>query len=151
MFAYSLEGVVAGSGDLLEDRPHARHRLLAGAVLAADERRRCLGLHAGGLRHVVAHDSELVYSSHVADLPLATSLRFVFVDDNGPEIYLPWQMIFYLSAGVLAGVVAELGNGQAESIPPGAILLADTHTGDSRRKTRASLHVASRSQAAQGA
>jgi Na+/proline symporter len=40
----------------------------------------------------------------VGALPMAESLRFVL----GGEIYLPWQMIFYLTAGVVAGIVVSL-------------------------------------------
>lgn len=44
----------------------------------------------------------------VGSLPFAGPLRFIFVDNNTPEIYLPWQMIFYLSAGALTGIVVSL-------------------------------------------
>ena len=40
-------------------------------------------------------------------LPMAEPLRFVFVADGVPEVYLPWQMIFYLAAGLVAGIVAS--------------------------------------------
>jgi Na+/proline symporter len=48
------------------------------------------------------------FISVVADLPGATSLQFVVGGEEAPKIYLPWQMIYYLSAGVLAGVVASV-------------------------------------------
>jgi Na+/proline symporter len=41
-------------------------------------------------------------------LPMADKLRFVIVKSTGPEIYLPWQMLFYLSAGTIAGIVVSL-------------------------------------------
>ena len=44
----------------------------------------------------------------VAALPLADSLRLVIERSAGAEIYLPWQMIFYLAAGVLAGIAVSL-------------------------------------------
>ncbi|MFV1966975.1 MAG: sodium:solute symporter [Pirellulaceae bacterium] len=43
-----------------------------------------------------------------ASLPVSESLRFVLVRDGVPEIYLPWQMIFYLATGLVFGVVASL-------------------------------------------
>lgn len=44
----------------------------------------------------------------VSNLPGAGSLRFVMEKSTGPEIYLPWQMIFYLTGGLLAGVIISL-------------------------------------------
>ncbi len=44
----------------------------------------------------------------VAHWPLAESWRLVFVKKGVPEIYMPWQMIFYLSAGTIAGIVVSL-------------------------------------------
>ena len=41
-------------------------------------------------------------------LPGAESLRFVTEGAAGPEIYMPWQMIFYLTAGILTGVAISL-------------------------------------------
>ncbi len=41
-------------------------------------------------------------------LPAAESWRLVFVQDGAAEMYLPWQMVLYLSAGTLAGVVVSL-------------------------------------------
>ncbi len=39
---------------------------------------------------------------------MTESLRFVFVKNGTPEVYLPWQMVFYLTAGLTAGVVVSL-------------------------------------------
>jgi len=41
-------------------------------------------------------------------LPFSEKLRFVMLKSTGPEIYLPWQMLFYLSAGTIAGIVVSL-------------------------------------------
>ena len=43
-----------------------------------------------------------------ASLPAADSLRLIFVKNGVPEIYLPWQMIFYLTAGASTGIVVSL-------------------------------------------
>ena len=48
------------------------------------------------------------FVSWLASLPIAEPLRFVFVADGVPEVYLPWQMIFYLAAGLVAGIVASV-------------------------------------------
>jgi len=48
------------------------------------------------------------FVSIMANCPGAEFLRFVFEKSTGPEIYLPWQMVFYLSAGTIAGVVVSL-------------------------------------------
>ncbi len=42
------------------------------------------------------------------NLPYAESLRFVIERSWGVEIYLPWQMIFYLVIGVVVGIVVSL-------------------------------------------
>lgn len=44
----------------------------------------------------------------VASLPFAESMKLVFWKGDALEIFLPWQMVFYLLAGLLAGVVAAL-------------------------------------------
>jgi Na+/proline symporter len=44
----------------------------------------------------------------MAGCPCNETLRFVFVKSTGPEIYLPWQMVFYLAAGTIAGIVISL-------------------------------------------
>ena len=41
-------------------------------------------------------------------LPMADSLRLVIERSDGAEIYLPWQMIFYLVTGTLTGIVVSL-------------------------------------------
>ncbi len=46
--------------------------------------------------------------SWLGRLPVAESLRFIFVKNGTPEVYLPWQMVFYLTAGVAAGIVVSL-------------------------------------------
>ncbi len=48
------------------------------------------------------------FISWLGGLPVAESLRFVFVKNGTPEIYLPWQMVFYLTAGLIAGIVVSL-------------------------------------------
>jgi len=48
------------------------------------------------------------FISWLGGLPMADSLRFIFVKNGTPEVYLPWQMIFYLTAGLIAGIVVSL-------------------------------------------
>ncbi len=48
------------------------------------------------------------FISFIAGCPVAESLRFVAQKPTGPEIYLPWQMVFYLTAGTLAGILVSL-------------------------------------------
>lgn len=48
------------------------------------------------------------FISWLGDFSVAESLRFVFVKRGTPEVYLPWQMIFYLAAGLSAGIVVSL-------------------------------------------
>jgi len=48
------------------------------------------------------------FISFMAGFPGAEHLRFVMVRSTGPEIYLPWQMVFYLAAGLAVGIVVSL-------------------------------------------
>ena len=36
------------------------------------------------------------------------SLRFIFVKNGTPEVYLPWQMVLYLAGGLIGGIVVSL-------------------------------------------
>jgi hypothetical protein len=44
----------------------------------------------------------------MASCPAAESFRFIMHKPAGPEIYFPWQMVFYLTAGTFAGIVVSL-------------------------------------------
>ncbi|MCH7557486.1 MAG: sodium:solute symporter family protein [Planctomycetes bacterium] len=48
------------------------------------------------------------FISWLGSLSMAESLTFVFVKNGVAEVYLPWQMVFYLSAGIIAGIVVSL-------------------------------------------
>lgn len=48
------------------------------------------------------------FISFVAGCPTAQSLRFIMQKPADPEIYLPWQMLFYLTAGSFAGIIVSL-------------------------------------------
>ncbi|MBA7478751.1 hypothetical protein ES707_14179 [subsurface metagenome] len=48
------------------------------------------------------------FISWLGSLSMAESLTFIFVKNGVPEVYLPWQMLFYLSAGTIVGIVVSL-------------------------------------------
>jgi len=48
------------------------------------------------------------FVSWMANLPVSESLRFIMIKAGEPEIYLPWQMIFYLVTGLLAGIIVSV-------------------------------------------
>jgi Na+/proline symporter len=48
------------------------------------------------------------FISWLGRLSVADSLRFIFIKDGAAEVYLPWQMVFYLTVGLLAGVVVSI-------------------------------------------
>lgn len=48
------------------------------------------------------------FISWLGSLSMAESLTFIFIKDGVPEVYMPWQMVFYLSAGTIAGIVVSL-------------------------------------------
>jgi Na+/proline symporter len=48
------------------------------------------------------------FISWLGRLEVSEALRFVFIKDGVPEVYLPWQMIFYLAGGTLVGILVSL-------------------------------------------
>ncbi len=48
------------------------------------------------------------FISWLGSLSMAESLTFIFVKNGIAEVYMPWQMLFYLSAGTIAGIVVSL-------------------------------------------
>lgn len=48
------------------------------------------------------------FISWLGSLSMAESLTFIFIKDGIAEVYMPWQMIFYLSAGTIVGIVVSL-------------------------------------------
>ena len=46
--------------------------------------------------------------SLIGSLPISDSARFVVEKATGAEIYLPWQMLFYLVTGICTGIVVSL-------------------------------------------
>jgi len=48
------------------------------------------------------------FISWLGSLSMAEQLTFVFIKNGVPEVYLPWQMVFYLSAGLIVGIVVSL-------------------------------------------
>jgi Na+/proline symporter len=47
------------------------------------------------------------FISMVGSLPMAESMRFIFEKSGSMEIYLPWQMVLYLTIGIVAGIVVS--------------------------------------------
>jgi Na+/proline symporter len=52
--------------------------------------------------------TQAFFINAVAGLPFAESMKLVFLKGDTLEIFLPWQMVFYLVAGLIAGAVASL-------------------------------------------
>jgi len=106
-FAYSLPNVVKGLEIFWKISPMMgiafwlglfwRRTTVAGAWATT--------LTAFGLWWLTEQD---FFISWLGGLPVAESLRFVFIKNGTPEIYLPWQMVFYLTAGLIAGIVVSL-------------------------------------------
>jgi len=48
------------------------------------------------------------FISWLGTLAIAEPLRFTFIKDGTPGVYLPWQMVFYLAAGLAAAIVVSL-------------------------------------------
>lgn len=107
VFAYRLEGVVEGLEIFWKIAPMLgiafwlglfwRRMTVAGAW--------CSTLSAFGMWWLT---SQSAFIEWIGRLPCASDCRFIFIADGQPEIYLPWQMIFYLTAGLLAGILVSL-------------------------------------------
>jgi Na+/proline symporter len=106
-FAYWLEDVVAGLEIFWKISPMMgiafwlglfwRRTTVAGAWAST--------LTAFGVWFLTTKES---FISWLGSLSIAEPLTFIFVKDGIPEVYLPWQMIFYLSAGIIVGIVVSL-------------------------------------------
>lgn len=48
------------------------------------------------------------FISFLSNLPVNQTLRLVVEKEYGPEMYLPWQMLFYLTSGLLGGIIVSL-------------------------------------------
>ena len=107
VFAYWLPGVVAGLEIIWKIHPMMGIAFWLGLFW---RRTTSAGAWAATLASFGGWwvTSQQFFISFLADWPAAQSLRFVVERNTGPEIYLPWQMVFYLSAGLIAGIVASL-------------------------------------------
>ena len=107
VYAYYLSGVVKGLEVFWKITPIMgivfwlglfwRRTTVAGAWAAA--------VAAAALWWLTAQN---FFVSAMNNFPAAEGLRLVVQRDTGPEIYLPWQMVFYLTAGFLAGIIVSL-------------------------------------------
>ncbi len=107
VFAYWLEGVVAGLEIFWKIAPMLgiafwmglfwRRATAVGAWVSA--------LTALGMWWLT---EQAFFIEWVQSIPAAESLRFIFLKDGQATIYLPWQMVFYLVTGLIAGVIASL-------------------------------------------
>ncbi len=106
-FAYSLESVVQGLEIFWKIAPMLGVAFWMGLFW---RRATAAGAWASTLAAFAAWwlSTQTFFVEWAATLPLAEDLRFVFQKETGPVIYLPWQMIFYLTAGLVAGIGASL-------------------------------------------
>jgi len=108
VFAYRLEGVPAGLEIFWKLAPMLGIAFWLGLFW---RRMTVAGAWASTLAAFGAWwlSTQPFFVACAVELPFAADLRFVFVAPDGlPEIYLPWQMIFYLTCGLVAGVVTSL-------------------------------------------
>ncbi len=106
-FAYWLEGVVQGLEIFWKISPMMgiafwlglfwRRTTAAGAWAST--------LTAFGMWWLTTQE---FFISWLGSLSMAESLTFIFVKNGVAEVYMPWQMLFYLSAGTIAGIVVSL-------------------------------------------
>ncbi len=106
-FAYWLEGVVEGLEIFWKISPMMgiafwlglfwRRTTAAGAWAST--------LTAFGVWWLTTQE---FFISWLGSLSIAEPLTFIFIKDGVAEVYLPWQMVFYLSAGTIVGIVVSL-------------------------------------------
>jgi len=113
IFAYQLEGVVAGLEIFWKIGPMLGIAFWAGLFW---RRMNSTGAWASALGAFGAWwlSTRSFFIDWVATQPFADELRFVFEKDGEAAIYLPWQMIFYLVVGLAAGVLASLLTAQPD-------------------------------------
>ena len=107
VFAYRLEGVVEGLEIFWKISPMMgiafwlglfwRRTTAAGAWAST--------LTAFGMWWLTTQE---FFISWLDSLSMAESITFIFVKNGVAEVYMPWQMVFYLSAGIIAGIVVSL-------------------------------------------
>ncbi len=107
VFAYSLEGVVAGLEIFWKIAPMLGIAFWLGLFW---RRMTVVGAWASTLTAFGAWwlSTQGFFIDWVATLPMAESWRLVFAKDGSVVIHLPWQMIFYLTSGLVSGVAASL-------------------------------------------
>lgn len=106
-FAYWLEGVVEGLEIFWKISPMMgiafwlglfwRRTTAAGAWAST--------LTAFGVWWLTTQE---FFISWLGSLSIAEPLTFIFIKDGVAKVYLPWQMVFYLSAGTIVGIVVSL-------------------------------------------
>ena len=107
IFAYCLEDVVAGLEIFWKISPMLGIAFWLGLFW---RRMTVAGAWASTLSAFAMWwlTTQPLFIEWVASLPVADQWRLIFTTDAGPEIYLPWQMIFYLTTGLTAGVIVSL-------------------------------------------
>ncbi len=107
VFAYQLEGVVEGLEIFWKISPMMGIAFWLGLFW---RRTTATGAWASTLTAfgVWWLTTQEFFISWLGSLSMAESLTFIFVKDGIAEVYLPWQMVFYLSAGTIAGIVVSL-------------------------------------------
>ena len=107
VFAYRLEGVVEGLEIFWKISPMMGIAFWLGLFW---RRTTATGAWASTLTAfgVWWLTTQEFFISWLGGLSMAESLTFVFVKNGVAEVYLPWQMVFYLSAGIITGIVVSL-------------------------------------------
>ncbi|HUU20175.1 MAG TPA: sodium:solute symporter family protein [Sedimentisphaerales bacterium] len=107
VFAYRLEGVVEGLEIFWKISPMMGIAFWLGLFW---RRTTATGAWASTLTAfgVWWLTTQEFFISWLGSLSMAESLTFVFVKNGAAEVYLPWQMVFYLSAGTIVGIVVSL-------------------------------------------
>ena len=107
VFAYRLEGVVEGLEIFWKISPMMGIAFWLGLFW---RRTTAAGAWASTLTAFGAWwlTTQEFFISWLGSLSMAESLTFIFIKNGVAEVYLPWQMVFYLSAGTIVGIVVSL-------------------------------------------
>ena len=71
----------------------------------------------------------------VANLPVAEAWRLIWVENDKMSLYLPWQILLYMSVAVAAGVFVSLFTQQVPQDKLETILHAESYADFPRRRT----------------
>ena len=77
-------------------------------ILCAGYATRLYPLTKNTPKHLLKINDRTILDYVIEKIPMAEQLRFVIEKNGSIQIYLPWQMLFYLTIGAFVGIIVSL-------------------------------------------